>query len=299
MRGIIHLVAICGLALFHSPVGLADQSTQKGAGCAISTKDPLRHGLFRPVAMNNADTDALRFKPAPPDHIVVVVEENHGFSQIIGNRDAAYINFLAGTGMLFTNYHAVGHPSEPNYFALFSGSTQGVRGDGVTYFPNTPTLAGELQQAGYSFVGYAEPPVDRDHSPWMSFGDARSLGQAFSQFPTDYNRLPTVSFVSPNLQHDMHDGGVVEGDLWLSTNLSPYAKWAKTHNSLLVVTFDEDQGTTNNRVPTIVFGEGVAAGEDKQPLDHYALLHTIEILYGLQPLAATAGAGVMNFRPAR
>jgi len=101
----------------------------------------------------------------PPDHIVVIVEENHGYSQIIGNRDAAYINSLAAAGTLFTNYHGVGHPSAPNYFALFSGSAQGVTEDGTYFFPKTPTLAGELQQAGSSFVGYAEPPIDRDHTP--------------------------------------------------------------------------------------------------------------------------------------
>ena len=66
-----------------------------------------------------------------------------------------------------------------------------------------------------------------------------------------------------------------------------------------MVTFDEDQGTTNNQVATIMFGEGVATGQNNQLLDHYALLHTIEILYGLQPLGGTAGTGVMNLTQAR
>ena len=235
----------------------------------------------------------------PPDHIVVVVEENHGYSQIIGNPDAAYINFLAVDGTLFTNYHALGHPSQPNYFALFTGSTHGVTGDGKYFFSNSPSLAGELQQAGYSFVGYAELPADRGHSPWMSFGDLESMGQIFSQFPTDYTKLPTVSVVSPNLIHDMHDGSIAEGDRWLNANLSAYANWARTHNSLLVVTFDEDQGTTNNRVATIVFGAGVGAGQNNQWADHYALLHTIEAMYRLPPLGVTAGASVMSLAPSK
>ena len=260
--------------------------------------------MYAADAPGNSDiSDALKHKlntrAEPPDHIVVVVEENHGYLQIIGNPDAAYINFLATTGTLFTNYHGVSHPSEPNYFALFSGSTQGVTGDGIYFFPNTPTLAGELQQAGYSFVGYAEPPGDRDHSPWMSFGNSRSVGQDFSQFPTEYTKLATVSFVSPNLLHDMHDGSIAQGDRWLNTNLSAYANWAKTHNSLLVVTFDEDQGTTNNRVATIVVGDGLAPSQNKQSVNHYALLHTIEIMYRLQPLGVTADARVMSFAPPR
>jgi phosphatidylinositol-3-phosphatase len=85
------------------------------------------------VGASNASAYALDRRAGPPDHIVVVVEENHGYSQIIGNPDAAYINSLAAVGTLFTNYHAVSHPSEPNYFALFAGSTQGIRDDG-TYF---------------------------------------------------------------------------------------------------------------------------------------------------------------------
>jgi hypothetical protein len=246
------------------------------------------------IGASNASPDT---RAGPPDHIVVVVEENHGYSQIISNPDAAYINSLAAVGTLFTNYHAVSHPSEPNYFALFTGSTQDITDDGTYFFPNTPTLAGELRQAGYSFVGYAESPVDRDHTPWLSFGDSQGVAQAFSQFPTDFTKLPTVSFVSPNVLNDMHDGSIAKGDRWLNVNLSAYARWVMTHNSLLVVTFDEDQGTTNNRVATIIVGEGIGAGQSEQLTDHYALLHTIETFYGLPPLAASATARLMSFAP--
>ena len=263
--GNVYLVAIGALAMFHSWVAIAEE-------------------LVEP-------------RVEVPDHIVVVVEENHGYSEIIDNPEAGYINLLASIGTLFTNFHAVSHPSQPNYFALFSGSTQGIAGDDDIFFPNTPTIAGELRQAGYSFVGYAEPPVDRDHSPWMSFGDSRSTGQSFSQFPTDYTKLPTVSFVSPNPLHDMHDGSIAEGNRWLNANLSAYAVWARTHNSLLVVTFDEDAGTANNRVATIVVGAGVRAGQNNQWVDHYALLHTIETMYRLRPLGAAAHAQVMSFAP--
>src|SRR6266446_4669534 len=59
------------------------------------------------------------------DHVVIVVEENHASGEILGNTQAPYINGLATTGALFTNSFAVDHPSQPNYLALFSGSTQG------------------------------------------------------------------------------------------------------------------------------------------------------------------------------
>ncbi|MBU1775992.1 MAG: alkaline phosphatase family protein, partial [Gammaproteobacteria bacterium] len=62
-----------------------------------------------------------------PDHIVIVIEENKSFAQIIGNEDAPYINELARRGALFTQSYGITHPSQPNYLALFSGSTRGIR----------------------------------------------------------------------------------------------------------------------------------------------------------------------------
>src|SRR6185295_9638920 len=87
------------------------------------------------------------------DHIVVVVEENHSASEIIGNPQAPYINALASGGALLTNYHAVTHPSQPNYFALYAGSTFGVQDSGDHTLPD-PTLATILQDSGRNFIGY-------------------------------------------------------------------------------------------------------------------------------------------------
>ena len=94
--------------------------------------------------------------PGAPAHIVVVIDENQSFQDVIGSPDAPFVNSLTAQGTLFTNYFAIGHPSQPNYLAMYSGSTQGVTGDSTYYFPTTPSLGGELQQAGYSFAGYAE-----------------------------------------------------------------------------------------------------------------------------------------------
>src|SRR2546421_11856526 len=64
-----------------------------------------------------------------PDHVLIVIEENHSYSQIIGAAAAPYINSLAYSGALFSQSFALTHPSQPNYIALFSGSTQGVTTD--------------------------------------------------------------------------------------------------------------------------------------------------------------------------
>src|SRR5690242_2771827 len=91
-----------------------------------------------------------------PAHVVIVMEENHSYSEIIGSSQAPYINTLASEGALFTSSYAVAHPSEPNYLAIFSGSTQGVTSDACPLTFNTSNLGYELIVRGKTFTGYSE-----------------------------------------------------------------------------------------------------------------------------------------------
>src|SRR3954447_22397667 len=108
------------------------------------------------------------------DHVVVVVEENHSSEGIIGNSQAPYINSLASGGALLTNYHAVTHPSEPNYFALYAGSTLGVADDANHTEPARP-LAAALPAAGRTFTGYIETLSPGKHNPWESFPEGMTV----------------------------------------------------------------------------------------------------------------------------
>ncbi|GMK42883.1 alkaline phosphatase family protein [Paenibacillus glycanilyticus] len=80
-----------------------------------------------------------------PDHIVIVVEENHSYKEIIGNKNAPYINQLVKTGANLTNHYAIEHPSQPNYIDLFSGSNQGVTDDKPSHTFKSDNLANELE----------------------------------------------------------------------------------------------------------------------------------------------------------
>jgi hypothetical protein len=214
-------------------------------------------------------------------HIVVVVEENHSFSEIVGNPQAPYINSLASAGVLLTNYHAISHPSEPNYFALYAGSTFGVQDDG-NYSEPDPTLATILQGNGESFIGYVESGSPRQHNPWESFPEGMSVERNMSTFPAnDFSQLPNVSFVIPNLNDDMHDGTVAQADQWLSINIDAYAQWAVTHQSLLMVVWDEDDETEGNQVPAILYGANIVPGAYNDAYTHYNLLHTLLDASGL------------------
>lgn len=225
--------------------------------------------------------------------------ENHSYGQVIGQNSAPFLNGLARAGALFTDSRAITHPSEPNYLALFSGSTQGVTGDDCPLRLTAANLASELLAAGYTFAGYAEglpatgsgacsagSSYARKHVPWTNFSDVpRALSLPFSAFPAgNFAALPTVSFVIPDLCHDMHDCSVGTGDAWLRAHIRPYADWAMTHHSLLIVDWDENDGSPGNQIPTIFAGQMVHPGRYGQAITHYGVLRTIENLYRLPPL---------------
>jgi hypothetical protein len=152
---------------------------------------------------------------------------------------------------------------------------------------------------------FSAEPYARRHNPWVNWqNDApdahpnqlpSTTNLRFDDFPTPaiFASLPTVSFVVPDNLHNMHDGArpesIERGDAWVRDNIDPYYQWAKTHNSLLIVTADEDDFVTNNHIPTVIVGPGVRAGATvPQTYTAHNLLRTIEDSYG------TAHAGMAN-----
>jgi len=253
---------------------------------------------FTDTFVTNCDTLPV------PDHILICILENKGYPQIIDSiAIAPYINALAHDTMsaLFTQSYALEHPSQPNYLDLFSGSNQGVTTNNVpsAHF-TTPNLARELLDAGKTFVTYAENLpytgsdtirsgfYERKHNPvtnWMGTGMNQvpdTCNQPFSNFPVDYNLLPTVTYIVPDQANDMHNGTIAAGDAWVASHLDGYVQWAKTHHSLFILTFDEDNHNYNNRVVTIFNGPMVRAGQYQKYMNHYSLLRTIEDMYVLE-----------------
>lgn len=262
------------------------------------------------------------------DHIVIVVEENKNYDQIIGNRVAPYINGTLKTeGANLTQMYGEEHHSQGNYFWLFSGSNQNVGfTDDIPQKPIEASNLGEqLIRAGRTFKGYSEDlpmigsrvpnsgPYARKHVPWISFSNvpngtavATSSNLRMLDFPSDYSSLPTISIVIPNLVNDMHDGSfpdnITAGDKWLRERLHAYYNWAKEHNSLLILTFDENDkkrvtGLTNpadveqegkNRIVTILAGAHIKPGDypENNGVTHVNLLRTLEAMYKLNKSGA-------------
>jgi hypothetical protein len=238
-----------------------------------------------------------------PDHVVVVVLENHSYADVIGNSAAPYLNSLASGGASFSQSYGITHPSEPNYLALFSGSTQGLLDDSCPHTYSGANLGSELIATQLTFRGYSESMPSngytgctsgtyaRKHNPWVNFSNVPAASNlTFSSFPSDFTTLPTISFVIPNLQDDMHDGTVSQGDTWLQQHIDSYAQWAKTHNSLLVLTWDEDDNSANNQVPTVFVGAAVKPGSYPETINHYNVLRTLEDAYGLPYAGASSTA---------
>ncbi len=292
----------------------------------------LAAALFLPGASPAAGASASWPKLLPVyDHVVVVLEENKDYDQVIGNAAAHYVNgTLKAEGADLTRMYAEEHYSEGNYFWLLSGSNQNIgfmdaipdRKNRPDYPFRAPNLAEQLIRRGLSFKGYSEDlpaigdPVARrglyarKHVPWVSFGNipngktaVNSSHLRWADFPADFKKLPTVSMVVPNLINDMHDGkpsrSVAAGDAWLKEHIDRYYQWAKTHNSLLIFTFDENDDTTHyagptdpastdkvwqNRIPTIIAGAHVKHGEypEGNGVTHVNLLRTLEAMYGLK-----------------
>jgi acid phosphatase len=254
---------------------------------------PIRTVLIAACASVLASACAASAVPKP-DHVVVVIEENKAFSDVVGNEAAPYIKQLTEEGALMEESYALTHPSLPNYLALFSGSTQGVRDDRCRYEFQGPNLAEALAKAGSNFAIFSEdlPKVGsrtcghggyrKKHNPAAYFTDlSPGVNRPLRDFPSDFSRLPTVAFVVPNVDNDMHDGSIARADSWLREHLDPYVQWAKDHHSLLVLTWDEDDRSEENHIVTLVVGAGVRPGRYKQHIDHYDVLSTLAAFYGI------------------
>ena len=248
---------------------------------------------------------------SPPDHLIVVMEENHSFEQIIGSAAAPFLNHLAAHGTLLTRSYAVTHPSLPNYVALLSGRTP-IEDNchGCTF--TGPNLVDQLEAHQISWAAYLQG-LPRPCStvggagayteavdPFMHAADIRDHPARcdqvlpFSRFRPDLagGRLPTVVFVMPDLHHEMHSGPVQVADAWLRRLVGELAASPVWHqDTRLVVTFDESRRADvrsccdglgrGGRIPTIVAGPRIPQGRDATPYTHYSLLRSIEAAFGL------------------
>ena len=142
--------------------------------------------------------------PAVPrlDHVVVIVFENKERGQVLGSGDAPTFDSLAARYADLTSYHALTHPSLPNYLALVSGSTQGITDDCTVCRARGPSIGTLLTRAKRSWTAYAEGYPSslrfaKKHMPFLYFAGQSSHVRSLAAF--DVKHVPAYSFVAPDL----------------------------------------------------------------------------------------------------
>jgi acid phosphatase len=240
------------------------------------------------------------------EHVIVIVFENKDEARVIGAPEAPTFTSLARRYGRLTRYYALTHPSLPNYVALVSGRTQGIRSDCTTCIVSAPNLADSLEASGRTWKAYAEGlprpgftgasagRYAKKHVPFLYFRDVvasptrRAKVVPLTQLRTDLaaGALPSFAFVVPDACHSMHDCSVRSGDRWLAAVIPPLLDLPDT---VVFVTFDE--GTAGNHVATLALGTAVRPGSRvTSKTGHYSLLRTIETAWGLPLLGHSASA---------
>jgi len=239
-------------------------------------------------------------------HVIIIVMENHSFSQVIGK--APFMTALAKRCGLATNYHAITHPSLPNYLAMTSGSTHGIRSDcePLQCPIRGPNLFTQAARHGLRWRSYAESmpsPCYRGsrglyaarHVPAVYYTRiracgrrVRSLGRLASgrlHFALHSGHAPALMFVTPNLCNDAHDCPLARGDAWLARWI-PMIVASPTYrhgHTAVLLTFDEGGGGGKNIVPLIVLSRYTPAHAVRHRLmSHYSLLRATEKMLGIR-----------------
>jgi len=259
----------------------------------------------------------------PPDgghKVMIIVEENHGYAQIIGSRDAPYLNRLAAEYGIARHYDA-GYPARcPSlaaYVLLTSGTTAGICDDkDPKHHPlDGNNLFHQVAASGRQWRDYAETAPGNcalsshgrylvRHVPATYYRDERADCRRWSvplkpalRADVAAGRLPAFSFVSPNACHDMHGAGacptglVAAGDRWLRTWLPRIMAGPDYRAGRLTVIVTFDEGTsTSNHIPTVVVGPRIRHLRLFRPLSHCSTLRFTEQQLHLPLLRCAATA---------
>jgi phosphatidylinositol-3-phosphatase len=266
-----------------------------------------------------AATATVTVQPGVPQvaHVFLVMEENHSYSEVIGNSSMPYFNSLAQQYGLATQYYADTHPSIGNYFMLTTGQII-TNNDYYAGTVSADNLVRHFLSAGITWKSYAEdlPSVGytggdsgnymQHHNPFTYFTDVvNSQSQLnnlvpFTQFATDLanNQLPQFSYIVPDIQDDAHNGTLSQADAWLNTNIAPLiASSTFQQGGLLIITFDEsvDSDTQGGGGHVAMLVISPKAKKSYQSTTTYQHQSTCELM--LQALGVTSFPGACQGAP--
>ncbi len=242
-------------------------------------------------------------------HVFLILMENHSYSQVWNTSSSPYITSLGKAYGRATDYHATTHPSLPNYLDIYAGSNYGITTDcspSSSCHVNATNLADNLTAKGLTWKSYEESMPSPcylttsgnyapKHNPMVYFDDIRTNSTRcnahdvpFTALSTDLgsaSTTPNYAFITPNLCDDMHNCSVSTGDSWLKSHVPTILQSpaCASYGCLVIVTWDEDNGSSGNHVLTIFAGSGAKTGgvTTSTSYNHYSLLRTVEYIFGL------------------
>ncbi len=287
------------------------------SGCAPPAADPPAPISTAPVRSGSAPPAAAPATPAPiaVDKVLVIMEENRSVGDV-----AAHLPYLMAQAHRYgyaTDYHAIRHPSLPNYLSIAGGSTFGVTDDEdpAVHEIAGRSVFGALLAGGHTAMTYADGMPTTcalhdhgdyavRHNPWTYFADPgeRSACRRLdvpAGTPTrgalaadvSAGRLPTVGLLVPDVCHDGHDCSAAVTDRWLRSWLPTITAGPDFRSGRLavVVTWDEDDDHSGNRVPLIVLHPSLTGRTVGGRLDHDALSGSLLRVAGEKPLRKGKG----------
>jgi len=272
------------------------------SGCGSGSTDA---SSAAPVPTGPGPCGTAKSPPSRYDHVVWVVMENHAYSQIIGSADAPYVNKLGAHCGLAANFKAVAHPSLPNYIAMTSGGTQGIKNDlgPSAHKLDVPSIFSQAGTGGWRSLEESMPSNCElrnpgkyavRHNPAAYYTNIRAdCGKQDVPLRSTPDLSARFTFVTPNLCNDTHACSVKTGDTWLQGFLPKVfsSKEYKAGRTAVFLTWDEDDDSSGNHIATVVAAPSVRRGtKSSTAFTHYSLLRTTEKLLGLRPLLGKAAA---------
>ncbi|KAJ2968363.1 hypothetical protein NUW54_g13241 [Trametes sanguinea] len=231
---------------------------------------------------------------------------------------------LSKQGVLFDQFYALTHTSEPNYIGVVGGDFFGAFNDAFYHIPeNISTVVDLLEAKNISWASYQENmPYDgftgfsytqtnylnnqgqytyyeRKHNGLISFDSVANVTDRalrirnFNDFANDLkaNDIPQWNFITPNLVNDAHDTTIDFAADWLNFWLVPLLEDPNfnSNRTIILLTFDETETfSINNRIYTLALGNGVPkelrGTTDSTFYTHYSALSTVEANWGLGAL---------------
>lgn len=296
------------------------------AGCLLAacsgSSQPASPGTTTPAPVPSSPS-ATASAPAPLHgqvrKLLVIMEENHSAGEVFPS-GMPYLWSLAQRYGRASDWNAVGHPSLPNYLAIFGGSAFNSPpdcspGSGCSY-PG-PSVFGQALARGETARAYEESmpqrcdtssslPYDVNHNPWAYFpseaaacraGDVPAGTPSRGALARDVRAgtLPAIGLITPNVNNDGHNGTLAQADAWLRGWVPVLMAGPDWRQGRLAIAVVFDEGDTTNQVPFVLIAPGLSGAVLRQPADHYALTRLIDEVIGAQPLRQAARA--VNIAP--